>query len=319
VRGVEDWIVMFNPFGDDAVVDMSFFTRGGFERPEALQGLTVPRRSRVAVQVDTQVRREPTVAASINARTGRIVAQQTLVFGPDSGQSGVTRSLGAVRPASDWVFPSGVTVPGSTRRISISNPGDLDGEVDVSVAPADDVVIEPATISVPRRGVANVQIGNCGSQQPPACIPVPANIGYSVVVRTTIDVPVVVEDLTTWTRGRYTGATAQTGSHAPARRWVFARSRVSDEIGAGLDLLATGNGQAKANISLVVGGKTISPSRLQGVVLRPGVRVTIPLITMKELKDVDAAIVVTADKPIVAERTLVRTDDVTRDLGIPAR
>jgi hypothetical protein len=319
VRGAEDWIVLFNPFGDDAVVELSFFTGSGFEQPDGLQGVTVPRRSRLAVPVHLSVRREVSVAATITARTGRIVAQRTLLFGENTGRSGVTRSLGAVTTAAEWVFPSGSTAPGSNRTIAISNPGDLDGEVDVAVAPATDVVVEPATVAVPRRGVANVQIGLCEDLQPPACIPVPQGVAYNVVVRATLDVPVVAESFMTWTRGRYTGAAAEVGSHAPARAWVFARSRVSDEIGASLDLLTTGTEVAYASVTYVVGGRSVAPSRLQRVELRPGVRVSIPLVTQPELEGVDAAIVVRADRPIVAERTLVRADEVTRALGIPSR
>jgi hypothetical protein len=319
VRGAEDWIVMFNPFGDDAVVDLSFFTASGFEKPVDWQGFTVPRRSRVAIDVGTEVRREPVVATSIAARTGRIVAQQTIVFAAESGRSGVTRSLGAVRPAQQWVFPSGASVPGATRTIAISNPGDLDGEVDVSIAPADDVVIEPVTVAVPRRGVTTVAIGNCGSRQPPQCVTVPRDVPYSIVVRSTVDVPVVAQDLSTWVQGRFTGATSELGSHDGARRWVFARSRVAGEIGAGIDLLATGNATAKADVTFVVDGKTVTPEKLQGIQLRPGVRVTVPVISQPELKKADAAIIVTSDQPIVAERTLVRPKDLERNLGIPAR
>ena len=321
VRGVEDWVVLFNPFGDDAVVDMSFFTDGGFERPDKLQGLTIPRRSRVAVAVHQYVRRQQSVATTIAARTGRVVAQQTVVFGPDSNRSGETRSIGAVAPAQEWVFPSGRTAAGSVRTLALSNPGDLDAEVDVSVAPAADLAIEPATVQVPRRGVANVQIGACGALQPPDCIPVPPNVAYSMAVTATLDdVPVFADDLVTYTAGRFTGATGGIGSHEPARTWVFARSRVAHELDAGLDLLTVGNSPAKVDISFVHDGEVLAPDDLQGVELRPGVRLSIPLASRRDLRRVhDAAIVVRADRPIVAERTIVRDDELTRDLGIPSR
>jgi hypothetical protein len=319
VRGVEQWVVLLNPFGDDAVVDVSFFTDGGAENPGELQSLTVPRRSRIAIQVDQKVLRQRSVATTIHARVGRIVAQQTLLFGPDSGRSGETRSLGAVAAANEWVFPSGRTAAGEVRTIAISNPGDLDAEVDVSVAPASDVVIEPATVRVPRHTVANVQIGGCGNVQPPACLPVPPNVAYSAAVRATLQVPVVAEDLTTYTSGRFTGAVAGLGSRAPSRAWVFARSRLPAELDAGLDLLTTAGSAAKASVSFQVNGKELKPPDLQGLVLRPGVRRSIPLAGRADLRGVDASIVVQADRPIVAERTVVRSDELTRDLGVPSR
>jgi hypothetical protein len=318
-RFAEQWLVLFNPFGDDAVVDLSFFTDNGFEKPDAWQALTVPRRSRVALDVGTQVRRQTSVASTIRARVGRIVAQQTVIFGPDSDRAGVHRSIGAVATAKEWVFPSGRTGAGAQRSIAISNPGDLDGEVDIAVAPTQDIVIEPVTVKVPRRAVANVQVGSCGDRQPPACIPVPDNVGYSAVVRSTLDVDVVAEDLVTYGNDRFEGATGGPGSRAPARTWMFARSRVAEELDAGLDLLTIGGDTATVDVSFVVNGRQLQPRQLQDVELRPGVRRTIALGGREDLQDVDASIIVRADRPIVAERTIVRSDDVTRDLGIAVR
>jgi hypothetical protein len=319
VRGVQQWVVLFNPFGDDAVVDMSFYTEDGLEQPGDLQALTVPRRSRIAVAVDQYVRRQRAVATTIEARAGRIVAQQSLLFTPDSNRSGETRSLGAVAGADEWVFPSGRVASGATRTLAISNPGELDAEADVAVASSDDVVIEPVTVRIPRRSVATVLLGACGRLQPPACIQIPPNLTYYAVVRATLDEPIVAEDLSTYTAGRFTGATASVGSRAPAKEWVFVRSRVSGELDAGLDILTTANSVAHASVAFVLKGKELRPADLQDIELRPGARQSIPLASRPELHGVDAAVVVRADRPIVAERTIVRADDLTRELGIPAR
>jgi hypothetical protein len=155
--------------------------------------------------------------------------------------------------------------------------------------------------------------------QPPACIQVPPNLSYYAVVRATLDEPIVAEDLTTYTAGRFTGAAAAAGSRAPATGWVFARSRVSGELDAGLDLITTGSSTAHADISFVSKGKVLRPPDLQDIELRPGTRQSIPLASRPELHGIDAAVVVRADRPIVAERTIVRPDDVTRALGIPSR
>jgi hypothetical protein len=259
------------------------------------------------------------VGASIEARTGRIVAQQTIVYGPDSSRTGENRSIGAVAPAREWVFPSGRTVAGSVRTLSITNPAELDAEVDVSVAPSSDIVIEPATVRIPRRGIATVQIGACGDTRPPACIPVPQDVQYSLVVQATLDVPVVTEDLVAYTDGPYTGLAGGPGSRQAARRWVFGRSRVADEIGASLDLLTTGTSAAHVDVTFVVEGREVRPPELQGLELRPGVREAVRLAGQAELQGADAAVVVEADRPVVAERTIVRADELSRDLGVPAR
>jgi hypothetical protein len=139
------------------------------------------------------------------------------------------------------------------------------------------------------------------------------------VVRATLDVPVVAEDLVTYTSGRFTGAAGGPGNRTPARDWVFARSRVVDELDAGLDLLTTGSAATTVDVSFVVNGQELRPPMLQDVELRPGVRRSIQLGGRADLQDVDASIILHADDPIVAERTIVREDDLTRELGIPSR
>ena len=47
-RGAEDWLALFNPFGDDAIVDLTFLTPDGVQAPGPAQALVVPRRSRVS-------------------------------------------------------------------------------------------------------------------------------------------------------------------------------------------------------------------------------------------------------------------------------
>ncbi|MCU1428885.1 MAG: hypothetical protein JWL83_2885 [Actinomycetia bacterium] len=319
VRGAEDWIVIFNPFGDDAVVDMSFFTNAGLERPSALQGMTIPRRSRIAIPVHDTERRQPFVATSITARTGRVVAQQTVLFGPETGFTGQTRSLGAIVAGNQWVFASGVTLPGVSRVIGISNPSDLDAQVDVQVAPMSNIVIEPITIAVPRQSAVNVQLGGCDAHSPPSCVRVPPNLAYSVVVRATHNVPVVAEDLTTSTSGRFRGAVAAMGGEAPSRTWVFARSRLTPEVRSQLDLLSTAGATVHADVSFVAGGKEVAPADLQHIVVRAGVPLTIALDTRPELNGIDAGVIVRADRPVFVERTILRLTGVSRGMGIPER
>jgi len=47
--GATDTLALFNPFGDDAIVDLTFLTAQGVEAPGQGQAIDVPRRSRVSV------------------------------------------------------------------------------------------------------------------------------------------------------------------------------------------------------------------------------------------------------------------------------
>ena len=42
VRGSQQFLVLFNPFGDDAIVDVTFVTDSGVMEPDQTQGIVVP-------------------------------------------------------------------------------------------------------------------------------------------------------------------------------------------------------------------------------------------------------------------------------------
>ena len=78
-RAAEQYLVLFNPYGDDAIVDVTLLTDGGVQAPEAFQGLVVPRRSRVSIAVARpRCAARTTSRSRVHARTGRVVAERTV-------------------------------------------------------------------------------------------------------------------------------------------------------------------------------------------------------------------------------------------------
>ncbi len=61
VQGAQLWLALFNPFADDAIVDIGFLTNTGPFAPGELQGFVVPGHSRVTVPVHDQARRDELV------------------------------------------------------------------------------------------------------------------------------------------------------------------------------------------------------------------------------------------------------------------
>src|SRR5205085_4719600 len=98
---------LYNPFPDDAIVDMAFSTEQGRDAPSAFQGVVVPANSVVPVDIGSHVRRRAHVSAAIHARRGRIVVEQLQVHNGD-GRKGVGLMLGAPRTATSFVFPDGI-------------------------------------------------------------------------------------------------------------------------------------------------------------------------------------------------------------------
>ena len=109
--GAEDWLALFNPFPDDAIVDLTFLTAAGVQAPGQAQAVVVPRHSRLSFPVSTIVRDQANLAVHVHARTGRVVAEQSLYFDGTNGPAGLTTALGATSPSV------GVAVPDRRRRV----------------------------------------------------------------------------------------------------------------------------------------------------------------------------------------------------------
>jgi hypothetical protein len=74
-------ISILNPATSDATVDVSLVTRDDELRPERLQGLVIPRRSRRMVRIGDYAFDEGAAGAIIHIRSGRVVADGLLATG----------------------------------------------------------------------------------------------------------------------------------------------------------------------------------------------------------------------------------------------
>lgn len=323
VRGAEQWLQLLNPFGDDAIVDVSFFTGEGLKVPQGLHGLEVPRRSSVEVKVHERVPRQDLVATVVAARVGRVIAEQSQIFLPDSGMRGVTASFGAVAPSVKWWFADGASSQGHTRWIGVANPGGYDTDVDVQVVADGDAVIEPVTVPVPRDSVVEVDLGRCGRRNAPRCIRVPNGLEYSVLVSSATDVPIVAQSIEQWSEeGGFTGATSIAGVREAADRWVFARSTVRGAERSSVAVLNPGSEPATVDLALVTASGVIEPADVQGIEILAGERRVIDILDLLDAAapgDPDAGVLVESSAPVVAERFITRTLGATRTIGVPHR
>ncbi len=197
VKGSEHFLALFNPYGDDAIVDIEFVTDTGVQQPSELQALVVPRRSRVTVAVQDFVPRQERIATHVHARVGRLVAERTQIFDgtvPAAGptRQGIAVSLGARAPAPVWRIPGGTTEHGGVASLSLANFSLTDASVEVHVVLVGDQSLAPQTVSVPSDGVTTVDVT--------ARVPLGSDFAVTATVRT-LDghrVPVVAEMLASW-------------------------------------------------------------------------------------------------------------------------
>lgn len=229
-RDAREVVVLFNPFPSSATVDAVFATEDGPREPVRLQGLPVPGRSVVGVDLGDDVARSEHVSATFRVRSGRVVAERLQQHDGSLGVRGLALGLGAPAPGAAWVLPDGEASapaprtppprPGdvgdegdgdgddtgdtgdlgdegeggdlrSTERIVVYNPGDERAEVDVQVVPVGGY---PGEAPLPFRlsvGAGDHQVVDYGEHDR-----VEPGGRHATVVRSTDGRPVVVERVT---------------------------------------------------------------------------------------------------------------------------
>jgi hypothetical protein len=219
VEGSQQQLQLFNPFGDDAIVDVSFVTDTGGQQPSELQALVVPRRSRITIPVQDSVLRQDRVAAHVHARAGRIVAEQTQLFDRVTVNSetrdGIALSEGTPAPALVWRVAAGTTRNAGRSTVSVANFSDTDASVTVRVVLTTGQRLTPETVRVPSQGVVPVDVTSR--------VPLGTDFAVEATSRT-VDgraVPVVAELFASWSpSSSSTGVAATAATTVTATRWV---------------------------------------------------------------------------------------------------
>lgn len=298
VKGAQQWLSLFDPFPDDAIVDVTFLTDTGPQAPQALQGLVVPRHTKVTVSVHDNVPRQGIVAAQVHTRIGRVVAEQSLFFDGTNGRLGMTLASGAPATAVDWYLPAGVVV-GGTDALVVANPGDSQATVVVDVVLDGEAKLTPQSVPVPDHSVVSIDLMSR----------VPANTGFWV--RAHSDKPVVAA------QSVFTATASATVTASPvlSRRWAFASARSSVPS---TDVIVAANPAARPvtlRVDAILSGATPPIIGDQSVSIPPGARA---LVNLSERNvPAGAGVLVTTDEPVAVERVDSNPQTMSAALGIP--
>lgn len=308
-RGAEEWLALFNPFGDDAIVDISFLTDSGFQAPGATQAFVVPRRSRVSLAVHDQVRRQEAVAIAVRVRTGRVVAERTLRFDGTDARSGLAVSLGVTGTADRWRVPAGDAQAGAATSVAVANFALASTEVEVLVTLDGDSALQPETVDVPARSVVRVDLADkvtSGSQ-------------YSVEVQAAEGGRVAVETFGVWAApATATGVATSPGSVTTAKQWAFAIGRLDDQGGdAILTALNVSGRPLTVQLYAYTAGDPDSPASAPAVAVPPGERAVFRALELGMRPDM--VFIVSADGPIVVSRQVLAANGAGVSLapGVP--
>jgi hypothetical protein len=313
-RDAHELLALFNPFPDDAVVDMHFATPEGARNPQEYEGFIVPGGELVVVDITPVVARHAQVASSIVARTGRLVVDRIQTFDGSLGPLGMDVTLAVPVPRPVWLFPDGQITDGVTETYSVYNPTDEQAEVDLELTldePEVNGSVDPIALTVPARGYAQVVLDQDTR--------VPPGVAHAATVRSANGVPVVVERLLVAVApAPRRGVAFTTGSPVQATEWVLAAGQ-ADATSSEFVVVKNPSAAtiARVDVFALVGGQRLAIRGLADLEVGPAARLAIDV--GQSINRADLSLVVVASAPVAVERGLYRVGapGLSQAIGVP--
>lgn len=302
-------LAIYNPFPEDAIVDLSFATDQGRAVPSNFTGLVVKGGRMRVVKVEEHVRRRANLAMTAVARSGRIVVDRIQLRG--GAAKGISLALAAPSPGDRWYFPEGFIAEGVAERYHLYNPSNREALVSLELG-LEEGAAEPFDLTVPPRDRLTI-VSNDQER-------IPRGVGHSATIVSLNGVPVVAErSVTAVAPATRIGAADSLGSRRSARQWVLASGAATDTVDEVVVLVNPGPEAATVSIAGLAGGQLLSIESLQEVALPAGRRTALRLTD--HVKRDDLGLLVRSTSPIVVERGiyLVGSPGLALSSGVPLR
>jgi hypothetical protein len=310
-RGFNEWILLYNPFPDEAVIKVTLVTAGGTRSPAGLSDVAVPAHSGTGVRLNDFQLQQKGLAVEVAAVRGRVVSWHTIYAQPEGRPAGVGMSLGAPRAAVDWYFPAGAVGSAQDERIAILNPSVDEALVTVSLITDDEAIQPPDLVEmeIPGRSSREINLGKeVGGEKLG---------GASIAVRSVNEVPIVAEQAIWYSEDDFRGFSAEIGAASGAQNWWVGPAAAKPERD-GLLMINTGESEATVDVTLLMlEGTPLTPAELSGLTIPPGGRLRVGLedLTGRGL----AVALVESSSDIAVERIAYSrtSNDVATVMGIP--
>jgi hypothetical protein len=309
----DERILLYNPFPDEAVVRLTFFTPKGQETKSSFEEVPVPAGQLVSAQINDAIRVRSTVSVGVEARRGRVVAWKEVFARPDDRPRGVQGTLGADDVGTTWYFPDGAIGPGADQRLSILNPSSNEAVISVTLTTAEET-LQPdklLEVSVPRRSTLTLKISDFVTKKDFSTM--------SATVNSVNRVGVVAERTVWYSTDELSGVTSDTGLREPKQRWMLGPPTLTPTTDS-IILMNPGARATRASISLLrPDGEPIEPAEITDLELGPGARRRIPVGEFTGGRPMVA--LVSAESPLLAERFSYSAgdSDAAAVMGMPLR
>lgn len=141
-------ISIFNPFNQNAVVDISLSSQNSQFAPGAFQGVVVASRSTQLFNLTQYFSGKSNVAVSVHTRIGRVVVGG-VVNRSDKGNSGLAALSTSPSPTSYWRFPVGQVTSNQNQNLLIYNPNPYKVEASLKLTYLDLTAVQSTVPPVP--------------------------------------------------------------------------------------------------------------------------------------------------------------------------
>lgn len=333
MRDATDMISLLNPYPGEAIVNLSFTTNQGNEAPVADQAIAVNGDSLTTVNLGDHLRRRVSIATTVSAVSGRVVAWQTLsvtppaagtpIIGepPPAGYSGpldpappvggTVLTLGAAAPAKTWWWPDGVAGNGVNEQYVVYNPGPAAAQLRLvyGLSPGGS---QPVSFTVGPNSVKAVTT-SAESQVPTGAV-------HNATLSSTNGVPVVAErTITATSPSTHTGLGGLLGATKAAPRWLLgAAGNPAAHLDEWLEVQNPGSRPVTVSLSQVGSSGPTAIRGLRPVKLAAGGRMAVN-VSSHLSSHPGGPLLVQASGPVVTERDLYGTGvpGIGLSLGVP--
>ncbi|MDQ3980923.1 MAG: DUF5719 family protein [Actinomycetota bacterium] len=309
-RDATEILTLFNPFPEDAVVDMVFNTEEGEVTPQALTGLSVRGRGMLAINVGDHVQRRESVATRVSARVGRLVVGRLQTLDGSVARKGMSVQLGAAAPGDVWYFPEGFLTDGLTERFQLFNPSRDEAQVQVELT-LEQGSAEPIALTVP--GESRVTLSANDEAR------IPKNVPHAVIVRSTNGVGVLVErTIDATTPSPRSGLAITVGARVASTQAVVAAGQVDESTEQLVVVHNISSRPARVTVTLLDNGARVVPPSLDRIEVGPRQR---RAIRLADIRRGPTPLLVSSTEPVVVERDLykLRAPGTAMSVAIPLR
>jgi len=147
--GFDERLILYNPFPDEAVARITFFTPTGAQsRARLAEGVAVPAGEVRTLKINEFVQPEPLLSTAIEMGRGRVIAWRASLVEPEEQADGLQYTLGARGTSTTWYLPAGSVEEGVEERINLLNPSGKEAVVSITLVTSEGSVQPPKLVEL---------------------------------------------------------------------------------------------------------------------------------------------------------------------------